>query len=182
MTTPQRAQLQMRWPLDRRDRPPTVDVPEGYRLRQLTTSDADLAQYERLMAGAGFEGWNPERTRGSLERALPGGYFVIEHVASGDLVATAFAKHSPSDESPSAGTLEYVAGDPRHAGKGLGRAVCAAVLDHLLHRGYVAISLKTDDARLPALATYLKQGWEPVIDSGEMATRWEAIRKTLRSE
>lgn len=172
-------QLRMKWPNGRSA--PAVNLPAGYRLRQLTQSESDLVRYQRLMNNAGFDGWDPKQTRGAMNRALPGGYFVIEHEATGDLVATAFAAHCASDAWPNSGSLEYVAGDANHKGKGLGLTICAAVVKRLLDAGYQDVYLTTDDWRLPAIATYLKQGWEPVMCGDDMPARWDAVRRSLKS-
>lgn len=156
---------------------PEVKLPPDYRLRQLTCDD--FGKYRKLMDGAGFEGWIDGRIQQALTRSLPGCYFVVEHNTSGDLVATAFAYHSPSEQLPNAASLEYVAGDSRHKGKGLGYAVCAAVTRNLVERGYERIFLTTDDWRLPAIAIYLKLGYQPDHYLPDMASRWEAVMQAL---
>ena len=51
-------------------------------------------------------------------------------------VATAMACHNPAPLHPFGGELGWVAGDPAHAGKGLGLAVCTAVTARFLSAGY----------------------------------------------
>lgn len=115
-----------------------------------------------------------------MQNVLPGGLFVVEHVATGDLVATAMANHSPNEQHPNAGVLDWVATDPAHQGIGLGKAVVTAVTRLLIQRGYGRIYLLTDDWRLPAIATYLSLGWKPYIYKDEMQTRWDAVQKALK--
>ena len=67
--------------------------------------------------------------------------------------------------------LEYVAGDARHKGKGIGYTVCAAVTRSLVDRGYSRIFLTTDDWRLPAIAVYFKLGYVPDLYLPEMQER-----------
>ncbi len=61
-----------------------------------------------------------------------------------------------------------MAGDARHAHRGLGRAVCAAVVRRLLSAGYHRIYLKTDDFRLPAITVYLRMGFVPFLYQQDM--------------
>jgi GNAT superfamily N-acetyltransferase len=170
-------QLQMGWPAERLDAAPVPCVPSGYALR--LWRPADEAGYIALMALAGFDGWDHDRLERTLRNILPDGFFVIEHQASGKIVATAMATHSPMERHPQGGELGWVAGDPAHKGKGLGKAVCAAATARLIRGGYRDMFLRTDDFRLPAIKIYLTLGYEPLfLDSG-MQQRWQEIRTKL---
>ena len=172
-----RPQLQMRWPECLLDAPPAPRLPPGYRLRGYT--DADLAAYIELMTRAGFGGWSPQRVTKMLARVLPGGFFVVEHLRSGRLAATATAQHRPRPEYPFGGEMGWVAADPDHRGKGLGLAVSAAATARLLAAGYRSLYLLTDDWRLPAVTTYLKLGYQPVLEGQGMAERWRKVAEQL---
>jgi predicted dehydrogenase/GNAT superfamily N-acetyltransferase len=172
-----RAQLMMVWPNSRLGSPPEAVVPDGYRLRAF--EPADEAGYLELIAKAGFAGWTPARLTEWIRKIIPHGFFVIEHIPTGRLVATAMATHHPRDGHPYGGELGWVAGDPEHAGKGLGLATCAAVTALYIRRGYRDIYLCTDDWRLPAIKTYLKLGYEPELYMPDMAERWRIVRETL---
>jgi mycothiol synthase len=100
---------------------------------------------------------------------------VAEENASGKIVASAMGIHDPADPNPGGSELGWVAGDPAHAGRGLGRAVCAAVTKRLIESGYRDIYLLTDDWRIPALKLYLKMGYIPLLFTPEMAERWHLI-------
>jgi len=65
--------------------------------------------------------------------------------------------------------------DPEHRGKGLGRAVSLAAVNRFIRAGFRNVYLMTDDFRLPALAAYLKLGFEPFLFCEGMAERWEAV-------
>lgn len=174
-----RAQLQMVYPVQRLGLPPEPTIPAGYCLRNLRSGEEE--NYLALMRSVGFaENWTIETVRRFMQNVLPGGLFVVEHVATGDLVATAMANHSPNEQHPNAGVLDWVATDPAHQGIGLGKAVVTAVTRLLIQRGYRRIYLLTDDWRLPAIATYLSLGWEPYIYKDEMQTRWDAVQKALK--
>ena len=77
------------------------------------------------------------------------------------------------------GRIDYMAADPRFSGKAIGYAVCAGVTRRLLERGYKTAVLWTDDWRLPAIITYMKVGFEPVMYREDMQPRWEAVHARL---
>jgi len=169
------AQLQMIWPERLLTSPPAVAVPEGYAMRQWAEADADA--YVALMMKAGFQSWSREQLAQTLPSVLPGGFFVVEHAATGALVATAMARHRPIEGHPFGGELSWVAADPEHKGRGLGMAVSAAVVARFLRAGYRRIYLLTDDHRLAAIKVYLRLGFEPFLARDDMAKRWERILK-----
>lgn len=171
-------QLQMVYPVPSRGLPPEPPIPEGYRLRQIQPGEEE--KYLSLMRKVNFaENWTVADVQRFMRNALPGGFFVVEHIATGDLVATAMANHSPNEQHPNAGVLDWVAADPAHQGKGLGKVVVSAVTRLLVQRGYQRIYLLTDDWRLPAIATYLSLGWEPYVYNEEMEVRWQKVREAL---
>lgn len=169
----QPAQLQMLWPASRLAAAPEVLLPAGYRLRVL--GPADAAAHAGLMRQAGFADWTVEKFKQVLRSILPDGLFGIEHLATGALVATAMATHNPSELHPFGGELGWVAGDAAHGGKGLGRAVCAAVVGRYLSAGYRRIYLKTDDWRLAAIKVYLGLGFAPLLFAPDMPGRWREV-------
>jgi mycothiol synthase len=174
--TEQNLQLQMVLPAHVLADPPTPELPEGYALRVYRETDADaLIALERK---AGFQKWDRELLDEMLACALPRGIFVVEH--AGELVATAMATHNPTERHPFGGEVGWVAGDPAHSGRGLGRAVCAAVIRRYAEAGYERVYLATDDARLPALRIYLQLGFEPLMYAPGMEERWRAVRRKLQ--
>jgi predicted dehydrogenase/RimJ/RimL family protein N-acetyltransferase len=174
---PSRPQLHMLWPERLLASPPVPNVPDGYRLRLY--ADTDEAGYLALMNQQDFGAWDADRLARARQAVLPGGFFVIEHAATGKIVATAQAGHRPEARHPEGGELGWVAGDPEHAGRSLGRAVVAAATARLIEVGYRRIYLKTEDHRLPALKIYLSLGYEPFLYADGMADRWQAIRQLL---
>ncbi len=169
-------QISMVWPEEKLGVPPEPVLPDGYILRQYEPADEEA--YLELTRRAGFD-WGIERFNEMRPKIIPDGIFVIEHEATGTLVATSFCKNEPSEKHPAGGELGWVAGDPDHAGQGLGVAVCAAVTARFIEAGYRDIYLITQDWRLPAIKTYLKLGYEPEIDSNEMTDVWETIFQNL---
>ncbi|MBI4870545.1 MAG: GNAT family N-acetyltransferase [Candidatus Riflebacteria bacterium] len=171
--TPRPPKLHMLWPDRLLSVAPPVKVASGYALRVFRPSDTPT--YLRLMHLAGFTYWTAEILDKYLQKALPDGFFIAEELATGALAATAMATHNPDLFHPFGGELGWVAGDPAHAGKGLGKAVTAAVTCRFLAAGYRRIYLKTDDWRLPAIRIYLDMGWEPFLYEPGMSERWRTI-------
>jgi mycothiol synthase len=163
----------MIWPEYLLDYPPEVNVPIGYRLRTFQTGEE--LQFYRLMELAGWPGWDAEQLRPWQTAVLAESWFVAEEIINGKIVASAKGLHNPADANPTSGELGWVAGDSAHAGLGLGRAVCAAVTKRLIGSGSRDIYLFTDDWRIPALKTYLKMGYIPLLFAPEMAKRWQSI-------
>ena len=173
-------QLQMVWPAGRPAPSPPSGLPEGYALRLFRAGEEQ--QHARLMVRAGFAEWSADRLPDVLRRVLPGGFFVIEHLPSGILVATAMATHNPSDLHPRGGELGWVASDPAHRHRGLGLAVCTAATLCFLRCGYQDIYLRTDDWRLPAIKLYLKLGFAPLLFATGMEERWRNVYAKLGVE
>ncbi|MGQ9632492.1 MAG: GNAT family N-acetyltransferase [bacterium] len=172
-----KGQLQMIWPKDRLNGPPSWSLPEGYTLR--TYREGDAGEYIKLMRAAGFASWNESNLEDVLKKCLPGGLFFVVHNGTGAIVATSVAVHNPIEDHPFGGELGWVAADPAHRGRGLGYVVCAAVTKRFLDAGYKDIYLRTDDFRLPAIKTYLKLGWVPFLYAPDMEGRWRAVCEKL---
>ena len=181
-----------RWGLDSRPEgslemllPPEVlagdlrpQLPDGYRLRLYGGSDAP--GYLALMARAGFDNWSAGFLARTLRGVLPDGVFVVEQMATGRLVATAMATHARHERHPSGGELGWVAADPDHSGRGLGKAVCTAALARYQAAGYRRVFLRTQDHRTPALKVYLDLGFQPLLYRSDQADRWRSICERLQ--
>ena len=153
-------------------------VPEGYVLRQLCSGDE--AAYDDLFHLAFADEGRFAETVG---RALDGGFFVVEHLASQELVASCVAmRGSTSPRHVEAGQLGWLVTDPSHTRKGLGRIVSASVTNRLMAEGYQRPFLGTEDFRIPAIAIYLMLGWRPCIYSDDMESRWRNIYASLGRE
>ncbi|MCG3148986.1 MAG: hypothetical protein PCFJNLEI_02438 [Verrucomicrobiae bacterium] len=171
-------QLQMIWPQQRLRARLVAKVPRGYELR--TYRPGDESGFFRVMKLAGFGDWTMETLKPELQKILPAGWFMVVHRATGLIVATTMATHDPTPHFPFGGQLGWVAGDPVHAGKGLGLATCTAVTARFLQMRYQNIYLKTDDFRLPALKTYLKLGYVPFFGIGsDHPGRWRVVCEKL---
>lgn len=167
-------QLRMVWPGT--ERPPSIDLPEGYEIRSFCKGDEE--KYAALLNNKELGDWTVERLQSILSNSLSpeGIYFAIW---GKDLVAVAAALDGTGNSDKLIGEVGWVAGEPEHRGKGLGMAVCAAALNHLLDRGYSDMYLLTDHWRYPALKTYLKLGFEPRLDGPDDRYLWQKICEQL---
>ena len=143
---------------------------DGYTLRAFRDGDEDA--YDELF----HLGFAPE---GTLDRtrahSLAGGFLVVEHDTTRELVASGVAFAPDSPRHPHDGGLGWLVTDPAHTRRGLGRSVVASVINRLLDEGYAMPWLQTEDDRLPALALYLSLGWQPHLYTEGMTARWRDI-------
>ena len=152
-------------------------VPDGYLLRHFRA--ADEGRYNDLFHLAFADEWFPE----ALERALEGGFFVIEHLASGELVASGAAwRGSTMPRHPDAGQMGWLVTDPSHTRKGLGTIVAASATNRLAAEGYRRPCLGTQDFRIAAISIYLKLGWRPYVYREDLVPRWRSIFAHLGRE
>jgi len=166
-------QLQMIWPEDRLAERPELQMPGGYRLRGFRIGDEE--SYIALMHVAGFDSWNRDNLEAVLKNAVPNGIVFVEHEESSCIAATAMGWYKPSVTLPDSYEMGWVAGDPVHKGKGLGKVVTAAATRALLEHGARCIYLLTDDWRLPAISVYLGVGYVPLFYISDMRTRWRNV-------
>ncbi len=167
------SQLKMMWPEQRLSTPPTPQVPLGYRLR--TFQPEDKADFYHLMALVGWTHWGDDMLQEQSDRIIPENWILAVESSSDKLVASTMGLRNRPDHKPFDGELGWVAANPDHTGRGLGMAVCAAATAGLIRSGYQKIHLFTDDHRLPAIKTYLRLGYIPLLYLPDMAERWRII-------
>jgi mycothiol synthase len=173
----ERQQLWMMWPEARLRGSVDPKIPDGYFIRTYQTDD-DQAFFA-LMALMDFDPWTPEKLDYNISRILPGGWFFAVATESSRLVATAMCLHNYSGQSPFTGDLGWLACHPAHRGKGLGYSLSACVTNRFRNAGYSRIQLHTEYYRLPAIKTYLKLGFVPVMYGQEIYTLWGEVCQKL---
>jgi mycothiol synthase len=137
-----------------------ADVPDvdGITIREYRDTDAD----EVVRVNAAAFAYHPEQ--GSMDAANlaermsqpwfdPAGLLVAD---AGDRLA---GFHWTKQHSSTLGEVYVVAVDPAAQGRGLGRALTAAGLDHLAQRGVRRIILYVESDNAPAIATYSRLGF-----------------------
>ncbi len=157
---------------------PAARVPPGYHVRHFRPGDEsgwnelmDRA-FERRSGQSDFARemaadapYRPERVKLVLDDA-------------GTVVATASCWRSPRFGNDSM-MLHWVGTDPSHSGKGLGTAVSVEALQQGLSEERRRAWLLTDDFRVPALKTYLRLAFVPVLTHDSHAGRWRDILDEL---
>ncbi len=170
------SQLTMRRP-HLADLPESPHLPESYVLREATS--ADSLGLSALMSAA-FEdaSWTPERVHRELLDApnVPETYVIAFH---GVAVATASLLLDPERE-PGTAVLHWVGVHPEHVGRRLGMIVSLAVLKDAAERGLGDSMLLTDDERLPAIKTYMRLGFDPVMTDEGHEGRWTKVYDALK--
>lgn len=150
---------------------PEIKLPDGYKLR--TGRGAEDCDNWCKIIGAAF---NDERTPEHYTQSILnyGGYaperlFFIED-PNGVACATAgaFGAHDR-------GYVHYVGVLPSHLGHKLGYWITLATLHCFKKRGLQFCLLTTDDFRIPALKTYLRLGFHPLITHRSHKARWQRL-------
>ncbi len=165
---------------------PDVPMPAGYVMRAYRIGDAE--SWADALRRGGFTDWTEQQV---LEYVVDvesrEGSRLVEH--DGRIVAATFASrignqpHKPDvggGNTSEVGVLDFVVTHPDHRGRGLGRATCTEVARFLVSRGCNAISLGTDDWRLPAIHIYLSMGFKPMMNRNDMPGRWAAVYENLK--
>jgi len=152
---------------------PPLALPEGFALRSY--EPGDWAHWERILAGS-FGG---EPGRFSFDRMMRRDVaFLPERVlfvvSAETPVATASAWRVPGLMAGT-GTVHYVGVVPEFQGHRLGYWVTLATLHRMVAEGFQRATLTTDDFRLPAVKTYLRLGFEPVLVHENQRQRWPKV-------
>jgi mycothiol synthase len=96
-------------------------------------------------------------------------------------VATASAWLMPA-YGEACGYLHMVGVMKEHSGRGLGLQVSLAALHQMLKEGRSHAVLETDDFRIPAIKTYFKLDFVPMLTHDSHEQRWSRIYKILCRE
>ena len=170
--------LYLLWPRLKRD-VPKANIPVHYTLR--TYRESDECGLLNLLGSDG-ESVTQKEWSHYRDMLLPNGLFVIDAPGSSEVVATAGAVYNPNPGRyyfPFGGELGYVAVGRDHRRRGLGVAVCAAVIGRFLSAGYENIRVGVQEHRLAAIHLYLHLGFEPFLHSTEVRARWQRVCEAL---
>lgn len=145
-------------------------LPPDYTLRAFR--DGDEPAYEELFRLAWPDVGALSHTKA---HALPGGFLLVEHDASRQLVASCVAFEPESSSHAMDGSLGWLVVDAAHGRRGLGTVVAASVTNRLIDERYALPWLGTEDDRLVAIGMYLSLGWRPYLYAEGMEARWRQI-------
>lgn len=164
------AQLVMKRPTGANTLPPS-----SWSIRQAGVADA--GQLAALLGAAFPElDWDVERVhRDFFDAPDVPATFVAE--MDGAIVATASVRYHP--RFPESGYVHWVGVAPAHRGRQLGTAVMTAVMRRFAEDGRLSSILETDDFRLPAIGSYLGQGFVPHYTDVDHEDRWSRVFQEL---
>jgi len=153
---------------------PPVELPAGYTLR--TSRAGDGAAWALILN----ESFGGERTIEDFQAIMVNDpayradriFFICD--PDGYPCATASAYRS-AGWGEQVGFVHYVACRPAHLGKRLGLLVSLAVLHKFVEEGCSESVLFTDDYRLPAIKTYLRLQFHPLIVHENQPERWRLL-------
>jgi len=154
---------------------PVVPNPApGYELRQVQLEDRH--SYTQTFATAFDE---PSPFGDLMKHTLPEGFFVVEHLPTGTVVAASTAAVYQKSQHPDGHSLQWVVAHSDHRGTGAGKSAIAAASKLLTEHAPKYSYLSTDDFRIPAISIYLKLGWKPLLFQDGMIERWARVFKVL---
>ena len=164
-----------------------LTLPEGFKVTKFS-SEADIDRWISICSDGLID---PATARERFDCELinidgPDPYRDTYFIESPDGVKVATFTVVPNMWSTGMGYIHMVACKTEYRGLGLGKFMADYSLKKLTEIGKEKIFLLTGDARLPALATYIKAGFLPVnyIDEEgkDMVDRWQKIVNTLKIE
>jgi mycothiol synthase len=166
---------------DLRGELPPVVAPAGYSLRTYE-GPADDEAWVRIMNNS----LNPNHTVEKFRQGIVTCpqfrpeilYFVM---CNGTPVGSTCAWRRDIAEHR-VGYVHMVGVVAEHRGKGLGRLLVLRGLHYFKEHDFDIAILNTDDFRLPAIKTYLRLGFQPVIADASHPERWLEVFKKIEDE
>ena len=168
--------------LMRRDAAPfeKTPLPKGYRhvtYRRDGKGDLSFDEYKRLWFRV-CPDWTEEQfDKFFADPLIPDDGFFVLLDPSGD--AAGHSNLQLNEHRPGTATVHWVEVREDERGKRLGYIVSERVIEEATRRGYDRLYLTTDEFRIPAIKTYLKLGFRPVMWDTDMRPRWFPILQSL---
>ena len=157
--------------------PSVSDLSPGYELRLV--SQEDKHSYNQTFLTA-FD--DPSPFGDLMKHALPKGFFVVEHLPTGTVVAASTAAVYEKSQHPDGHSLQWVVAHSDHRGTGVGQATIAAATRVLANHAPNYSYLSTDDFRIRAISIYLKLRWKPLLYQEGQIRRWATVFEHLGKE
>ncbi len=155
---------------------PRLRIPPDYELR--VCREGEEGGYENLLRETSLGPWDETRSVQALERALPGGIFLMVHRPTGSPVATAAALHCPRAQDayfPFGGELGNLAVKAPHKGRGLTYACILAALGRFQQAGYHHVRVEVTEDREASTRRFLMMGFVPYLTSPATEGRWKGF-------
>jgi mycothiol synthase len=105
-------------------------------------------------------------------------FFLIS--PSGDIAGTVTYQYTDDEDT---GCIHMVAVEKSFQGKGLAVPLNLYAVQKMVYDGRKKFILQTDDWRIPAIKTYLRVGFTPVIKDGDtdMENRWAEVMAKIKN-
>ena len=166
-------QLKMRW-TDDHSPAPELRIPDGCEIRRFTELDGALEAWLDIVQYGLSDGRKDAGYYKSVMLDWPGysedrNFFVV---ADGEPAATLTVICHPENKE---GYIHMVACKEKFRGRGFGTLLNTLALKVLKEEGMETAYLTTDDWRIPAIKSYLRAGFVPVIPDAETDARWKAV-------
>ena len=155
---------------------PPFEIESDYSIRMYKPGDeevwTEISKNGLLEENEGIECWDKYMI--SIKALVPERdvFFVCDKSGNAVATCTAFV------QDDGVGLMHMLAAKPEARGHKLGWAMTTYTLNKLdkeLDKENRMVRLKSDDWRLPALHSYLKAGFQPVLFDEGMDTRWKQI-------
>ena len=145
-------------------------LPEPYRIRSEVSGDGSA--WERIIAESFEHNISYDTMKNNNAYRPERIYFVTD---DNDVpVATASAWIDP-DFPEDCAALHMVGALQEHTGKHLGTHTVLAAMKQAEKEGFPRMCLKTDEFRIPAIKTYLRLGFQPVVVDERHIGCWNRI-------
>ena len=155
------------------DNIPEITLPDGITLH--THIPGHEREWEILIERSFGSHFGFDQSLTTRPGYMPGHVFYL--AKDGKDVATTAAIEKA--EFPGEGWIHMVGVDPDARGLGLSLPIVAAALISLRERGFESAMLSTDDFRIPAIRTYLRLGFKPVMSHESHPARWAAVMEKI---
>ena len=173
-------QLKMRWTNDRKPAP-ELNIPDGCEIKRFTELDGaldawlDIVQYG-LSDGRKDAGYYKSVMLDWPDYSEDKNFFIV---SDGEPAATLTVVCHPENME---GYIHMVACKEKFRGRGFGTLLNNLALKVLKDEGMETAYLTTDDWRIPAIKSYLRAGFVPVIPDVDMDARWKAVFEKINSK
>jgi len=159
---------------------PPYEIADGFEIRMFTPGDeqawTDICKFGLLEANEGIECWDKYMLCFKTLVPEKDTYFVYNSDNKAIATCTCFV------EECGTGNMHMLAAMPESRGHKLGWAMTTFALNKIskeLSADKRMVRLKSDDWRLPAVRSYLKAGYQPVLYDVGMEERWKLICEKL---
>ena len=155
-----------------------IKLPLGYKFVNYSYNDEELSSWKKIVVEppvppfTGDEYWD-FAIKGYPDLVQDKDIWLIKNPNNQTIATLTTITHADGT-----GYLHMVKMFMSERGKGIGQAMANFSIEEFRKRGINEVYLTTDDFRIPAIKTYLKSGYLPIIytdPESDMLARWDKI-------